>query len=248
MDIEREITEHYAQKDRSEVEQGNDHLHVGGAHATKYFLEKLGLTPDMRALDIGCGVGGPALTAASEYGCFVTGIDITPEFIEIAKERNALGPHRDKLYFEVANMNGLNFKDASFDAAFMLHTGMNISDKQAGYNEVSRVLKPGSIFGIYDILALENIDNLEFPLPWSPSPHTSFVEPLSAIKDYLKNAGFEIESTENRQDYAIESIERMQEKMGDSLSEFRQIVISNLLSSIKHNACAPHIIIARKSS
>ena len=30
MNIEREITEHYAQKDRSEVAVGQDHLHIGG--------------------------------------------------------------------------------------------------------------------------------------------------------------------------------------------------------------------------
>lgn len=247
MNIEREITEHYAQKDRSEVAAGQDHLHIGGKHATEYFLDKLGLTPDMRVLDIGCGVGGPAMTAAENYGCFVTGIDITPEFIEIAKERTSLSAQRAQLYFEVANAAGLDFKDESFDLVMMLHTGMNIEDKQGAYKEIARVLKSGHTFAIYDILALENIDNLEFPLPWSPAPHTSFLASLSEMEAMLDNAGFEIQSTENRQDYAINAIERMLEKMGDNLSEFRQNVVNNLLSSIKHNACAPHIILAKKT-
>ena len=246
MNIEREITNHYAKKDRSEVELGNDHLHIGGKHATEYFLEKLGLTPDMRILDIGCGVGGPAMTAAEDYGCFVTGIDITPDFIELAKERTALGPNRDKLYFEVANATGLDFKDESFDLAMMLHTGMNIQDKESVYNEVARVLKSGQSFAIYDILALEKIDNLEFPLPWSPGPDTSFLISLSETEKLLNNAGFTIETIENRQTYAVNAIERMFTKIGDQLSKDRKTVITNLLKSVQQNCCAPHIIIAKK--
>ena len=246
MNIEREIIEHYAQKDRSEVAQGHDHLHIGGKHATEYFLEKLGLTPDMRVLDIGCGVGGAAVTAAGNYGCFVTGIDLTPEFIELAKERTALGPHRDKLYFEIADAARLDFKNENFDLVMMLHTGMNIKDKQSVYNETARVLKPKQTFAIYDILALENYDDIKFPLPWAQTRQTSFLATLEQMKELLSNAGFTITDIESRQDYAINTIKSMLEKMGDSLSEFRQIVVRNLLHNIKNNACAPHIILATK--
>ena len=52
MDIKKEITAHYAKKESSEVGQGNEHLHIGGEHATRYFLEKFDLKPDMKILDI----------------------------------------------------------------------------------------------------------------------------------------------------------------------------------------------------
>lgn len=37
-----------------------EHLHTGGPATTRDQAERLGLTPESRALDIGCGIGGPA--------------------------------------------------------------------------------------------------------------------------------------------------------------------------------------------
>ena len=50
-----------------------DHLHAGGATATQYVLERLGVVPDQRLLDVGSGVGGPARMAAMR-GAMVTGV------------------------------------------------------------------------------------------------------------------------------------------------------------------------------
>ena len=41
-------------------------------------------------IDVGCGLGGPARLLASEWpGCSVTGVDITPEFVEVGNELSA---------------------------------------------------------------------------------------------------------------------------------------------------------------
>ena len=58
-----------------------DEFHIGGRAASEYVLAKLALTPDHHVLDIGCGIGGTARFMAKSYGCRVTGIDLTPEFI-----------------------------------------------------------------------------------------------------------------------------------------------------------------------
>src|SRR5688572_30366754 len=58
-----------------------DHLHAGGAPATQHVLDRLGLGPGMRLLDVGSGIGGPARMAAMS-GAAVTGIDLTPEFVD----------------------------------------------------------------------------------------------------------------------------------------------------------------------
>lgn len=63
-----------------------DEFHIGGRLASEGFLGQLGLTLDTHALDIGCGIGGPARFAASTYGCKVTGVDLTEEFVETGNE------------------------------------------------------------------------------------------------------------------------------------------------------------------
>lgn len=248
MSIENEVISHYAQKGKDEVSINNQHLHIGGAKATKFVMDKIALTPEMRVLDIGCGVGGPAMLAAEKYGCFVTGIDLTPEFIELARERSARGPHRDKLYFERANVNALDFKDASFDAAFMFHTGMNIPSKQEGYKEIARVLKHGATFLIYDILAIGDLSCMTFPVPWAKTHETSFLEtPLDTIA-MLKTAGFEISATENCHDYAKNAVTKLLETSEAELNDQRRMIMTNLKTNLDAGLLAPHIVIARKAA
>lgn len=246
MTINEKITAHYAKKDSSEVGQGNEHLHIGGEHATRYFLEQLNLTPNMKVLDIGCGVGGPAIIAAQEYGAHITGIDLTPEFIDIAQKNAARADVESLTNFQIANTEKLDFSAAKFDLVMMLHVGMNLPNKLDVYKEANRVLKQGGTFAIYDIIAEENAQQISYPLPWSPTKETSFLEPYEAIESYLKHAGFELDEHVNRRDYAIQSIERVLHKIGDTLSDFRKTVINNLLNGVQQNCCAPHIIIAKK--
>lgn len=54
----------------------------------------------------------------------------------------------------------------------MLHVGMNISDKIALCQEIWRVLKPGAVFGIYDIMKISD-EPLALPVPWATAPEGS---------------------------------------------------------------------------
>ncbi|MEC7674650.1 MAG: SAM-dependent methyltransferase, partial [Pseudomonadota bacterium] len=56
---------------------GVDEFHIGGWPASVDFFRYLGLTSSDHALDVGCGLGGPARTAAVTAGCQVTGVDLT---------------------------------------------------------------------------------------------------------------------------------------------------------------------------
>ena len=59
-----------------------DQLHAGLAPATVYLLEQLQLGPENRLLDVGCGIGGPARLAAATGSCAVTGVDLSPDFVQ----------------------------------------------------------------------------------------------------------------------------------------------------------------------
>ena len=55
----------------------------------------LGLKPGLRALDTGCGVGGPMRTVASTSGAHVTGITINDYQVKRAKYHNEQVTHID---------------------------------------------------------------------------------------------------------------------------------------------------------
>ena len=62
-----------------------DEFHIRGREATRDLARLANLGKGDKALDLGCGLGGPARTFASEFGCDVTGIDLTEEYIEAAQ-------------------------------------------------------------------------------------------------------------------------------------------------------------------
>ncbi len=62
-----------------------DEFHIGGRVATEEFLGQLELSAEDQVLDVGCGFGGTSRFAADQYGCNVTGIDLTPEFVRTGR-------------------------------------------------------------------------------------------------------------------------------------------------------------------
>ena len=129
-----------------------DEFHIGGRRASEEFIDQLSLGPDHHVLEIGCGIGGPSRFVGARYGCRVTGIDLTGEYIEAAKVLTGWVGMSERLEFHHGNALETPFADASFDAALMLHVGMNIPDKAGLCAEVARTLKPGGTFGIYDVI------------------------------------------------------------------------------------------------
>ena len=101
-------------------------------------------------LDVGSGIGGPARYFASAYGCDVTGIDLTPAFVELANELTSRTGLADRVRFVQGSALALPFEAGSFDLATMNHVGMNIADKATLFAEVRRVLRPGGRFMIYE--------------------------------------------------------------------------------------------------
>ncbi len=62
-----------------------DEFHIRGRKATLEVAGRMMLSEDTRVLDIGSGLGGPARTLAEEYGCHVTGLDLTQAFCDAAE-------------------------------------------------------------------------------------------------------------------------------------------------------------------
>jgi ubiquinone/menaquinone biosynthesis C-methylase UbiE len=104
-----------------------------GLSARRIVLRLLGDGPG-RLLDVGCG-GGAHAVAFGERGWTVTGIDLSPAQLELARSRGV----------EVveADAASLPFEDETFDAAVSIFTHTDVDDFAAVIREVTRVLRPG---------------------------------------------------------------------------------------------------------
>src|SRR3954451_3637145 len=74
---------------RYEMIFGRHYISTGGAETTENLCDRLGATlrPGIRVLDVGSGIGGAAFHLATRYGAKVTGIDLSPEMVGIARQR-----------------------------------------------------------------------------------------------------------------------------------------------------------------
>ncbi|MEM9035594.1 MAG: class I SAM-dependent methyltransferase [Actinomycetota bacterium] len=191
----------------AEALSGADEFHLGGAAATAALVEDLGLAPHDRVLDVGCGAGGPARSMARLAGCEVTGVDLTPGFVDAATELSRLAGLAGTTSFLVGDAAELGLPEASFDVATMFHVGMNLPDKAAVFAAVRRLLQPGGRFAVYDIM-LTGEGELEFPVPWSSSPDTSHLATPDEYVAALTDAGFEVGEPVSRRQLVVDALAR----------------------------------------
>ncbi|HEU0173352.1 MAG TPA: methyltransferase domain-containing protein [Blastocatellia bacterium] len=167
-----------------------DQFHTRGILATAELAGAAGLEPSTRVLDLGCGLGGPARYLAATFGCKVTGVDLSPDFIDAATYLTARCGLSDRVTFQVGDALHLPFEDAAFDAVFLQHVAMNVEDRIALYAEVRRILAVGGRLATYD-LALRDGD-VVYPTPWARDASTSFLLSEVDTRTALEQAGFKV--------------------------------------------------------
>lgn len=168
---------------------GFDQFHVRGLDSTKEMAEILKLKRDQSLLDIGSGLGGPARYLAAAHGVHVTGIDLTPQFVDVSDYLSERVGLADKLTFKQGDAIDLPFADEQFDVAWTQHVAMNIQNKPKLYQGIHRVLKTGGRFAIYDAIK-GNDQPVIYPTPWASDQAISFLATESEMNDALASAGF----------------------------------------------------------
>jgi ubiquinone/menaquinone biosynthesis C-methylase UbiE len=108
----------------------------------------------------------------------------------------------------------LPFADNQFDAAMTIHVAMNIPEKGQMYAEARRVVKPGGIFAIYDVLQGEG-GEVVLPVPWARDQSINNLVTPDQMMSLLYDAGFNIravqDSTEESQRFFEAMILRMEQ-------------------------------------
>ena len=168
-----------------------DQIHGGGLQQTQVHAALVSITSDMHLLDIGCGIGGPARYFATEFGCRVTGIDLTDEYIDAASLLTKKIGLSDRVAFDCGDATALPYDDASFDMAWALNVTMNIEDRAGFYAGVHRVLKPGGRFCISEIGQGPGGEPY-YPLTWAADPAYSFLLPPEDMRTLLESSGFRV--------------------------------------------------------
>jgi len=180
-----------------------DQFHVRGRDATLELATAAGITSDHRIVDVGGGIGGPARTLASNFGCKVTVVDLTEEYCRAGEVLTAKTGLQDKVHFTPASALDMPFDDASFDLVWQQHSSMNIPDKKSLYKEVARVLRPGGRLALYEVMA-GNASGVRYPVPWARDPCISFLGSPEEVQTALQEAGFEIRSWVDQTQLGIE--------------------------------------------
>jgi ubiquinone/menaquinone biosynthesis C-methylase UbiE len=147
-------------------------------------------------LDFGCGDGRHARNLLEMGAHKVSGIDVSPDMIELADKRRV-----DGLEFFVADGTKLPFEGGSFDIVFSNFVIHYFEDAHLPLAEISRVLKSSGYFiGTYNITdvkeGFEHLYNTNMPIRLGKKEDgivvQNLIKPRPEIESALERAGFKV--------------------------------------------------------
>lgn len=182
---------------------GLDQFHIRGLPATIEMAQWAQIAPGSEVLDAGSGFGGPSRYLADACGCRVTGVDLAPSFVAVARllaERAGLS---ERVHYEVGDITALPVADARFDLVWTQHVVMNIANRAGLYREFRRVLKPQGRLVFYDVTAADGHPELHFPVPWAADARASHLLTQAETVVALQAAGFMQEAWQDATETAL---------------------------------------------
>lgn len=165
--------------------------------AEYYLCSRLGMKKGMRAIDVGCGVGGPMRNMAIFSGCQIDGITINQYQVNIGNKYNAQHGLSHLCKLTQGDFQNLPWPDSTFDVAYAIEATCHSPDRVQTFSGVNRVLKTGGLFAGYEWVMTKNYDPKN-------KDHVRIKEGIEvgnglptlvgpeAIVDSLEKSGFEV--------------------------------------------------------
>jgi SAM-dependent methyltransferase len=165
-----------------------DQFHIGGADAVDLLIPTLALGDTDVVLDIGSGFGGPARQIARRTGNRVIGIDITPAYVDAARDLTEMAMLHDLVEFQACDIATFQ-TETHFRAAITMHVQMNVHDKVSWFEQIGRHLEPGARLAIWEVCQPGRYE-LSWPMPWSLDGTDSFIVDAESLRTAVERAGF----------------------------------------------------------
>ena len=118
-------------------------------------VREIGLPPDSRVLDVGCGDGRHAFRLATHFGARVLGIDPVQRHLDLARSARRDQPEEvaGRVAFERGYATSLPVHDASVDLVWCRDVLVHVPDLAAAHEEFARVLRPGGFVVAHQLVA-----------------------------------------------------------------------------------------------
>ncbi|MER6531779.1 methyltransferase domain-containing protein [Streptomyces sp. NPDC001508] len=164
-------------------------------HMTELMIDKLRARPGHRILDVGCGVGGPAVDLARNTGADVVGVNISERQLAAAERLAAESGLAERVHFQYGDAMALSFGPDSFDGAWLFEALFHMSDQEKVLQEIARVLRPGGRLAIANLVqrtALSDAQNTALAEYWKVG-HVAALLPLDDYPALLSRCGLALE-------------------------------------------------------
>jgi len=111
----------------------------------RFAVKQIRFADGGRILDVATGTADVALeiAATTPKSVTVTGVDFSPQMVELGREKVKRSQFADRIKLEVAPCEAIPFAENSFDSATIAFGIRNVVDRSCGLREILRVLKPG---------------------------------------------------------------------------------------------------------
>ena len=233
-----------------------DEFHIGGLAATEAVLEPLDIPTGTPVIDLGCGLGGPARYMAQRFSALVTAVDLTPAYVATGRTLTDWCGLSDRVRHVEGSVLDLDFGEGEFGLATLFHVGMNIADKPRLCAEAFRVLRPGGLFLIYDVMQV-GTGEMGYPAPWALTAADSALAKPEAYRQALTGAGFAVVSKTDHRGFAKDFFARLAAQaaaakgppplglhllMGPKTAE----KVANMVRHVEAGLIAPIALLARK--
>ena len=203
---------------------------------TNYYIEQMGLKENMKLLDAGCGVGGPAIEICKQINVLIDGITISQTQIDIANQNIIKAGLADNIHvykIDFHNM-GSSFAENTYDVIYFFESLVHSSEPKYVIEQAYKLLKPDGILYIKDLFektAYNKEDKKQIDF-WVSHNNRSIKMNITKKEDLLidlREIGFQLEFCQ------LMKIPTNQDK-GNSF-----VVVNNIMPEMAQNKVTPYL-------